>query len=172
MKECPSLVALLALSRQTQERRLPRALRVCSPALARFQLHHASWSSIRCATRTPRQMQAAAGASRLLGCTGLRPGLRGLSVHWRPAHDSCRIEAEERSIVVPHRASSVLRGRAAPRARPVQAPAMRPRRTSWYAFPPKRNPSSLLAEAWPNPSIERTAKSTLRMLSSAAHVKR
>ena len=150
MRARPSLVALLALSRRIQ---------VAAKRVGFVRL-------LSC------QVWAAAGASKLLGCTGLRSGLPGLSVLRRPAHGRATSKPTYRSSIVPYRVSSVLRGRAAPRLRPVQAPPMQPRCARCYALPSKGNARSLLAEPWPNPSIERTAKSTLRVLSSAAHVKR
>ena len=36
----------------------------------------------------------------------------------------------------------------------------------------RMRPSSLPAAPWPNPSIERTSSSRLRLLAAAAHVKR
>ena len=159
MRACPSLVALLALSRRIQvgsalnftiQVGLQFVALPCAPASnadrrRRFQnarLH-------RLALRSARAVRPSAASAR-----------------------SCRIEAERPSTVVLHRASSVLRSCAAPKARPVKRQPCGSRCARCYALPPKVNARSLLAEPWPNPSIEGTSTKRLRRFAAAPHVKR
>ena len=167
MRERPSLVALLALSRQIQVPACASGLFACSGPLSAFTMQ-ADLPFVACPYSPPnsgfRRRFPNARLQRLAvrSARAVRPAAA--------SGRSCCLDAEESSTVGFAPSLFVLRGRAAPTARLVQAPAMRPAPRTSVRFPPRGK--SLLAETWPNPSIERTVKSTLRVLSPAAHVKR
>jgi len=172
MSERPSLVALLALSRRTQERGFAAGasgLFACSCPLSTSQRKRIC-RSLRCPYFPPnlacRRRFHVARLHRLAArsARAFRPSAASAR--------SCQLVAEQprhSRTALPLRscAGAQHQGSGQFRRRPCG-----PRRARCYAFPPKGNARSLLAETWPNPSIERTAKSTLRVLSSAAHVKR
>jgi len=169
MRARPSLVALLALSRRIQVAAGAPRVRLSGSALNFIIQAGLPFVALPCASapnagRRRRFQNARLRSLALRSARAVRP----LAASAR----SCRLETEEPQMVRPHRAFSVLRSCAAPKARPVKRQPCSSRCARCYALPPKVNARSLLAEPWPNPSIEGTSNSWLRHLSAAPHVKR
>jgi hypothetical protein len=171
MRARPSLVALLALSRRIQVAAGVPRVRLSGSALnfTTSPSRGLPFVAPPCASASNVDRRRRFQNARLL-----RLALRSARAV-RPSAASApsrHIDAEEPSTVVLHPASSVLRSCAAPRVRPVKRQPCGSRCAHCYALPPKVNARSLLAEPWPNPSIEGTSNIRLRLLSAAPHVKR
>ena len=186
MRACPSLVALLALSRRIQ---VDAGVFSCSPVWQRFELHHPGGSAVRCAalcSRVKRRSpQALPECSVAQVCVQVCAGC--------PSFGGQRTVASVRTRVNGQRPSKDVSLSSETRDY-KSAPVLQPREPGSFSHHQSRGSlrasigrlahSALVCfsiqvrsmvtspRAWPNPSIERTSQSLLRSLWAAAHVKR